>query len=333
MPDAFVQAAALAATARGRDGTYAILNTRSSADPFLTFSDNRSLREQVWRTYYARGDNGDTHDNNAILAEIVTLRHERVRLLGYDDYAPWRLENRMAKTPSQAFDLLDAVWPAAVARVEAEVADMQAVADTEDAGVTIAPWDYRYYAEKVRKTTYDLDSDAVKQYLQLDNLRDGMFFVAGALFDFAFTPITDGSVPVFHDDVSVWDVMRQADGARNSRGIIPLLSRNRCGISPNRPDQAARTGSHGTTVRRAHVACSRVNRKTSNAAPPRSLRRRGSLRPLRNQFVGRSQPVLPDLLGKRLVQDHRPATAHRLRRGSAPTSHSDWRGHHRTRRE
>jgi peptidyl-dipeptidase Dcp len=211
--EAFVQAAALAATSRGRNGTYTITNTRSSTDPFLTFSDDRSLREQVWRAYYSRGDNGDEHDNNAILAKIVELRHERVRLLGYDDYATWRLENRMAKTPRQALDLVDAVWPAALARVEAEVTDMQAVADVEGSGITIAPWDYRYYAEKVRQATYDLDSDEVKQYLQLDNLRDGMFFVAGALFDLVFTPITDGSVPVFHEDVSVWEVTRRTDGA------------------------------------------------------------------------------------------------------------------------
>ena len=211
--EAFVQAAALAATSRGRNGTYTITNTRSSTDPFLTFSDDRSLREQVWRAYYSRGDNGDEHDNNAILAKIVGLRHERVRLLGYDDYATWRLENRMAKTPRQALDLMDAVWPAALARVKAEVTDMQAVADAEGSGITIAPWDYRYYAEKVRQATYDLDSDEVKQYLQLDNLRDGMFFVAGALFDLVFTPITDGSVPVFHEDVSVWEVTRRTDGA------------------------------------------------------------------------------------------------------------------------
>ena len=211
--EAFVQAAALAATSRGRNGTYTITNTRSSTDPFLTFSDDRSLREQVWRAYYSRGDNGDEHDNNAILAKIVGLRHERVRLLGYDDYATWRLENRMAKTPRQALDLMDAVWPAALARVKAEVTDMQAVADAEGSGITIAPWDYRYYAEKVRQATYDLDSDEVKQYLQLDNLRDGMFFIAGALFDLVFTPITDGSVSVFHEDVSVWEVTRRTDGA------------------------------------------------------------------------------------------------------------------------
>ncbi len=213
LPPSFVEAAAAAATARGRDGEYAITNTRSSMDPFLTFSTERDLREQVWRTYYSRGDNGDEQDNNATIAEILALRHERVGLLGYDDYATWRLENRMAKTPAQALELMEAVWPAALARVEEEVAAMQAVADAEGAAITIAPWDYRFYAEKVRQSTYDLDSDEVKQYLQLDRLREGMFFVAGELFDFAFTEIADGSVPVFHEDVSVWEVTRRSTGA------------------------------------------------------------------------------------------------------------------------
>lgn len=212
LPDAFIQAAATVASSHGREGEYAITNTRSSVDPFLTFSHERSLRERVWRVFYARGDNGDQHDNNAILTDILRLRHARVRLLGYDDYATWRLENRMAKTPQQALDLIDAVWPAALARVEAEVTDMQAVADTEGDGIAIEPWDYRYYAEKVRKATFDLDSDEVKQYLQLDKLRDGMFYVAGALFDFAFSEIADGSVPVFHDDVRVWEVTRRTTG-------------------------------------------------------------------------------------------------------------------------
>lgn len=213
LPDSFVAAAAAAAATRGREGEYAVTNTRSSVDPFLSFSDERALREQVWRTYYSRGDNGDEHDNNATIAEILALRHERVQLLGYEDYASWRLENRMAKTPRQALDLMEAVWPAALARVTEEVAAMQTIADAEGAGITIAPWDYRYYAEKVRQTTYSLDSDEVKQYLQLDRLREGMFFVAGELFDFAFSEITDGSVPVFHEEVSVWEVTRKSTGA------------------------------------------------------------------------------------------------------------------------
>jgi peptidyl-dipeptidase Dcp len=212
LPQTFVQAAAAAAAERGHEGEYAVTNTRSSMDPFLTYSDERDLREQVWRTYYNRADNGDENDNNALITEILQLRHERVQLLGYENYAAWRLENRMAKTPEQAFALLEAVWPAAIARVEEEVADMQAIADAEGAGITIAPWDYRYYAEKVRKAKYDLDSDEVKQYLQLDNLIDAMLFVAGEVFNFEFTPVQEGSVPVFHPDVQVWEVTDRDSG-------------------------------------------------------------------------------------------------------------------------
>ncbi|MGB5340712.1 MAG: M3 family metallopeptidase [Thermoanaerobaculia bacterium] len=213
LSSSFVAAAAAAATDRGHEGEYAITNTRSSMDPFLTFSDERDLREKVWRTYYSRGDNADEHDNNALIPEILQLRNERVQLLGYENYAQWRLEDRMAKTPERAFGLMETVWPAALARVEEEVADMQAIADAKGAGIEIEPWDYRYYAEKVRKEKYDLDSEEVKQYLQLDNLREAMFFVAGEIFNFAFTPVAEGSVPVFHEDVRVWEVTDRTTGA------------------------------------------------------------------------------------------------------------------------
>jgi peptidyl-dipeptidase Dcp len=206
LPESFVQAAAAAAAEREHAGEYAVTNTRSSMDPFLRFSNERALREQVWRTYYSRGDNGDEHGNKVIIAEILKLRDERVKLLGYDNYATWRLEDRMAKTPDRALHLMKAVWPAALARVKQEVAEMQAVADAEGTGISIEPWDYRYYSEKVRKAKFDLDSDEVKQYLQLDKLREAMFFVAGELFDFEFVPVAEGTVPVFHDDVQVWEV-------------------------------------------------------------------------------------------------------------------------------
>ncbi len=212
LSESFVQAAAVAATDRDHEGEYAITNTRSSMDPFLTFSSERDLREQVWRTYYSRGDNGDEHDNNALIAEILQLRHERVQLLGHDNYAAWRLEDRMAKTPEKALALMEAVWPAAIARVAEEVADMQAIADREGTGITIEPWDYRYYAEKVRQDKYDLDSDEVKQYMQLGKLREAMFFVASELFNFEFTPVPDGSVPIFHPDVMVWEVTDKTSG-------------------------------------------------------------------------------------------------------------------------
>ena len=212
LPESFVAAAASAAEDREHSGEYAITNTRSSMDPFLTFSDERELREQVWRTYYNRGDNGDEYDNNAIIAEIAKLRDERVGLLGHDNYAAWRLQNRMAKTPERALALLEAVWPAAVGRVREEVADMQKIADATGAGVTIEPWDYRYYMEKVRKDRYALDSDEIKQYLQLDELREAMFFVAGELFNFDFAPVVEDSVSVWHPDVKVWEVTDRTSG-------------------------------------------------------------------------------------------------------------------------
>ncbi|MCF6300292.1 MAG: M3 family metallopeptidase, partial [Proteobacteria bacterium] len=176
LSESYIKAAAKTATERGKPGMYAVTNTRSSMSPFLKYSNERQLRKQVWSNYYSRGDNGDAHDNNALIAEILKLRHERVQLLGYKNYAEWRLQNRMAKTPETAMALLNAVWPAAIARVVEEVRDMQMIADENGDGITIESWDYRYYAEKVRMKKYALDSMEVKQYLQLDNLTQALFF-------------------------------------------------------------------------------------------------------------------------------------------------------------
>ena len=212
LPSSLIRAAAAAAEELGKPNMYAITNTRSSMAPFLTFSEHRSLRQKVWSNYYSRGDNGDQYDNNKVIAEILNLRHERVGLLGYDSYAQWRLEDRMAENPENAMALLEAVWPSAIARVSEEVADMQAIADTENTGIKIEPWDYRYYAEKVRKDRYQLDSDEVKQYLQLDKLNQAMFFVASELFNFTFTAVAENSVPTFHPDVKVWEVTDKISG-------------------------------------------------------------------------------------------------------------------------
>jgi peptidyl-dipeptidase Dcp len=205
LPEPLRAAAQAAATARGHEGEWAIVNTRSSMDPFLTYADRRDLREKVWRTYYSRGDNGDARDNKAIITEILALRAERAKLLGYATHAHWRVADSMAKTPENAMNLLMQIWPAAVAREREEVADMQAIADREGVGVKIAPWDYRYYAEKVRKAKYDLDMSEVKPYLQLEKLREGMFWVAQQLYGFTFTEVY-GS-PVANPDVRVWEVL------------------------------------------------------------------------------------------------------------------------------
>lgn len=212
LPESFIKAAAGAAETRGETGKYAVTNSRSSMDQFLKSSTDRELRQKVWETYYSRGDNGDEFDNNALIKDILTLRHERISLLGYDNYAQWRLEDRMALNPENAMNLMERVWPAAIARVKEEVADMQAIADAQGATFKIKPWDYRFYAEKVRKDKYALDSGEVKQYLQLDKLRDAMFYVAGRLFNFEFTPVPDGKVPVFHEDVKVWEVKDKTSG-------------------------------------------------------------------------------------------------------------------------
>jgi peptidyl-dipeptidase Dcp len=214
LPDSVRSAAAAAAESRGKKGQWAILNTRSSMEPFLLYSDRRPLREKVWRTYYGRGDNGDARDNNQAIAEILALRAGRAKLLGFETYAHWSLEDTMAKTPERALGLMEAVWAPAVARVKEEVAEMQAIADREGAGVRIAPWDYRYYAEKVRKARYDLDENEVKPYLQMEKLRDGMFWVAGEVFGLRFSPVA--GVPVQHADVTVYEVR---DGAGRHVGL------------------------------------------------------------------------------------------------------------------
>jgi len=212
LSESYIKSAAKIASDNGEEGKYAITNTRSSMDPFLTYSTNRDMRKHVWANYYSRGDNGDDYDNNEIIAKILKLRRERVELLGHKNYAEWRLQDRMAKTPENAMALMEAVWPAAIARVAEEVADMQAIADASGDNITIEPWDYRYYAEKVRQKKYNLDSEEVKQYLQLDKLTEAMFYVAGRLFNYNFKPVEEGKVPVFHEDVKVWEVTDKTSG-------------------------------------------------------------------------------------------------------------------------
>ena len=217
LPASVRSAAKAAAESRGEPDKWAITNTRSSMDPFLTYSDDRALRERVWRTYYDRGDNGDEHDNNELIREILRLRQERSRLQGYANFAERAVEKGVAKTPAAAVALMERVWPAAVSKVAEEVADMQAVADAEGADITIEPWDYRYYAEKVRQDKYAFDAEEVKQYLQLEKLREGMFWMAEKLYGLRFEgPLDTAEVPVYHPDVRVWKVL---DGAGELAGL------------------------------------------------------------------------------------------------------------------
>ncbi len=206
LPETLKSAAALNAAERKLPGKHVIVNTRSSVDPFLAESPVRGAREKVWRAFVNRGDNGGATDNNAIISKILKLRAERAKLLGYKTHAHWSLENAMAKTPENAMALMEAVWKPAIAQVAIDVADMQAIIDKEGGGFKLEPWDYRFYAEKVRKAKYDLDMNEVKPYLQLDKLREGMFWASGQLYGFEFKKLE--GLPVYHEDITVYEVTR-----------------------------------------------------------------------------------------------------------------------------
>jgi peptidyl-dipeptidase Dcp len=206
LPDALKTAAKASAEAKGQKGKWVITNTRSSVEPFLVYSTRRDLREKVWKMFVSRGEHAGKHDNKPVITEILTLRAERAKLLGFATHAHWILDDSMAKTPAAAMALMMKVWPAAVARAKEEIADMQKAADAEKAGHKIEPWDYRHYAEKVRKAKYDIDQNEVKNYLQLEKLREAMFWCADQLYGLKFKQVT--GVPVYHADVRVFEVTR-----------------------------------------------------------------------------------------------------------------------------
>lgn len=225
LPTSVIAAMAEAAAERDQPNKWAVLNTRSSMEPFLSYADDRRLREQVWRTYYTRCDHADEHDNRQIIIEILKLRAQRAQLLGYATHAHWCLEPTMAKTPEAAMELMMKVWPKAVQRVHEEVADMQVIADSEGLEIKIEPWDYRYYAEKVRSNKYDLDFNQVKPYLQLDKLREGMMWAASEAFGLQFRIVDD--VPVFHSNVKVWQVLDRENSEIGLFYLDPYVRRGK----------------------------------------------------------------------------------------------------------
>jgi peptidyl-dipeptidase Dcp len=212
VPQDVKAAAKAAAKERNLPGdVYAIVNTRSAVDPVLTFADDRSLRERVWKAFVNRGDNPGQNDTGPVIAEIVKLRSDRAKLLGFPTHAHWRMQDTMAKDPARAQELMMRVWPAAVARVKEEVRDQQAMAKKLGQNLTIEPWDYRYYMEKVRKSRYDLSQDEIKPYFELSNMINGMFWSAGELYGLDFKENT-GTVPVWHPDIRTFEVRSRATG-------------------------------------------------------------------------------------------------------------------------
>ncbi len=209
LPDRMRSAAAAEARRRGLENKYAFALARSSIEPFLRMSQRRDLREKIFRAFISRGESNGATDNRAIAAEMVKLRAEQARLLGYASFAHFRLADTMAKTPAAARDLLERVWMLARPRALREEAALQELAAREGGNFTLAPWDWRYYAEKRRKAEFDFDEAALKPYLALDRMIEAAFFAAHKLFGLSFTERFD--VPLYHEDARAWTVTG-ADG-------------------------------------------------------------------------------------------------------------------------
>ncbi|MCX7298018.1 MAG: M3 family metallopeptidase [Hyphomicrobiales bacterium] len=203
LPDFARAAATAAAEERGHKGKYAITLARSSCEGFLQFSSRRDLREKVFSAWVKRGENGGATDNRALIAEMVALRGERARLLGFATFADYRLDDSMAKTPAAARTLLDNVWGRAKLKAVAERDALQEMIAQEGGNFALAAHDWRYYAEKLRKARYDLDESEIKPYFQLDKMIDAAFETATRLFGLTFKPV---DVPLYHADARAWDV-------------------------------------------------------------------------------------------------------------------------------
>jgi peptidyl-dipeptidase Dcp len=215
LPENVVVAAAEAAKDRGHEGKWAFTLHKPSLIPFLQYSENRALRERMLKAYINRGDNGDELDNKKNLARIAELRVVRANLLGYKTHAHYVLEECMAKSPDKVYELLDRVWQPALKRANAEAEEMQRMIDAEGRDFKLQPWDWWYYAEKVKKAMYDLDEEMLRPYLQLENVRQGAFDVATKLYGITFEEVKD--VPKYHDDVRTF-VVKEADG--NHVGLL-----------------------------------------------------------------------------------------------------------------
>jgi peptidyl-dipeptidase Dcp len=210
LPQASVDAAAETAAQEGMEGKWVFTIQKPSMIPFLQYADNRELRKEIYDAYVNQGNHDDEYDNKENLAKILNLRVKRAKLLGYDNHASIRTENRMAQNPENVFDLLNQLWDGILPKVKEERAALQAMIDQEGGDFKLAPYDWFYYTEKLRKEKYDLDESEVRPYFELENVRQGIFEVANKLYGITFTPI-DG-IPVPHPETTVYEV-KEADGS------------------------------------------------------------------------------------------------------------------------
>lgn len=209
LPDSEIKAAAAAAKEKGMEGQYAFNINRTCLYPFLTYAENRGLREKLYRGYFMKGDNDDKNDNKDLIKQIVSLRIERANMLGFDNHSAYTLDNKMAKNADNVYALLNEVWAAAIPAAKAEVAEMQKIIKKEGGNFQLASWDWWHYAEKVRQEKYALSEEELKPYFEANNVRQGIFALAGKLWGITFTERPD--IDVYHPDVKAFEV-KEADG-------------------------------------------------------------------------------------------------------------------------
>ncbi len=205
LPQSVIDAASEAAKENKMDGKWLFTADKPSMIPFLQYSERRELREKIYKGYFMRGDNNNKTDNKKNITEIVALRLERAKLLGYLNHASFVLDRNMAKTPEKAYELLQTVWDAALPVGKGEAADMQRMIDKEGGNFKLEPWDWWYYSEKIRKEKYDLDEEMLRPYFSLDNVREGIFLLSNKLYGISFKKLEN--MPVYHKDVTVYEVL------------------------------------------------------------------------------------------------------------------------------
>jgi len=206
LPDGVIEQAASMAKSLNMEGKWVFTLQVPSMTPFLQYSDNRDLREKLFTGYFMKGDNDNEYDNKSVIARITKLRVERSKLLGYKSFADFALERNMAKTPEKVFEFLGQVWTAALPVANAEAAAQQELINREGGKFKLEPWDWWYYSEKIKKAKYDLDDEITRPYFKIDNVMEGMFYVANRLYGLTFTKRTD--IPKYHPDVNTFEVTR-----------------------------------------------------------------------------------------------------------------------------
>ena len=223
LPEGVIEQAASMAKSLNMEGKWVFTLQVPSMTPFLQYSDNRDLREKLFTGYFMKGDNDNEYDNKSVIARIAKLRVERSKLLGYKSFADYALERNMAKTPEKVFEFLGQVWAAALPVAKSEAAAQQELINQEGGKFKLEPWDWWYYSEKIKKAKYDLDDEITRPYFKIDNVMEGMFYVANRLYGLTFTKRTD--IPKYHPDVNTFEVTRNGKhvGILNDRQLPQAL--------------------------------------------------------------------------------------------------------------